>query len=159
MANPKIDIQNLEKAHWSAADRENAALVLEFVQHMMNDHKLEEIQRRYSGNPYKQHNRNIADGIEGVVKTVGDLVKNAPEFSYDVKHVYVDGAYVVLHSHATLKAKHRGDDSQGMNIVDTWKVVDGKLVEHWDAIQGISFSMRLYLMLIGGKVRNKNGVF
>lgn len=159
MTNPQIDLKSFDKAHWSLDDKKNVEVVLEFVQLIMNEHDFEEIHRRYIGSPYKQHNRNIADGIEGVLKTVSDLVKKAPEFSYEVKHAYVDGEYVILHSHATLKAVHRGDDSQGMNIVDTWKVIDGKLVEHWDAVQGISFSMRLYGLLTGGKVRNSNGVF
>ncbi len=159
MSYPKININLLEKPHWSSDDRNRVEAVLEFVQLIMNDHNFDEITRRYAGSPYKQHNRNIADGIGGVVKTISDLVKNAPEFSYDVKHIYVDGEYVILHSHATLKAKHRGNDAQGLNIVDTWKVVDGKLVEHWDAVQGISFSMRLYGLITGGKVRNDNGVF
>ena len=159
MTYPKIDLVSLEKPHWSNDDRNNAEAVIEFVQLIMNDHNFNEIKLRYAGSPYKQHNRNIANGIDGVVKTVGDLVKNSPEFSYDVKHIFVDGEYVILHSHVTLKAKHRGDDSQGLNIVDTWKVIDGKLVEHWDAIQGISFSMRLYGLISGGKVRNHNGVF
>ena len=159
MSYPKINLVSLEKPHWSIKDKDNVKAVIEFVQLIMNDHNFDEVTLRYAGNPYKQHNRNIADGIEGVVKTVGDLVKNAPEFSYDVKHIYVDGEYVVLHSHATLKAKHRGDDSQGLNIVDTWKVIDGQLVEHWDAVQGISFSMRMYGLISGGNVRNQNGVF
>ncbi|MCU7842441.1 MAG: nuclear transport factor 2 family protein [Candidatus Thiodiazotropha sp. (ex Monitilora ramsayi)] len=159
MTNAKIDIDTLKKAHWSDDDKNNAETVLEFVQLLMNDHIFEEVSQRYSGSPYRQHNRSIADGIEGVIKTVSDFVKNAPEFSYDVKRIFVDGEYVTIHSHATLKAKHRGDDSQGLNIVDTWKVVDGRLVEHWDTIQPIDFSMRLYGLLFGGKVRNVNGVF
>ncbi len=159
MSSPKINLVALEKAHWSAEDRKNAQQVVEFVQLLMNDHNFAEITRRYTGRPYKQHNRNMADGIRGVVGALSNLVKNAPEFSYDVKHIYVDGEHVILHAHATLKAKHRGDDTQGFNIIDTWKVVDGQLVEHWDAIQGISFSMRMYALLTGGKVRNQNGVF
>ncbi|QSX38232.1 nuclear transport factor 2 family protein [Shewanella sedimentimangrovi] len=159
MSFPKINLKVLEKSHWNSIDRKNAEQVIEFVQLLMNEHNFDEISRQYAGRPYKQHNRNIADGIEGVVKAVGDLVENAPEFSYDVKQIYVDGEHVILHSHATLKAKHRGDDSQGFNIIDTWKIVDGQLVEHWDAVQGISFSMRLYALLSGGKVRNPNGVF
>ncbi|UTM56156.1 nuclear transport factor 2 family protein [Photobacterium sp. CCB-ST2H9] len=159
MSSPKINLEALEKSHWSNTDKRNAALAIEFVQLMMNDHNFDEMTRRYAGQPYEQHNRNIANGIEGVVKTVSNLVKNAPEFSYDVKHVYVDGDSVILHSHATLKAKHRGDDTQGLNIIDTWRVSDGRLVEHWDAVQGISFSMRLYALMTGGQVRNGNGVF
>lgn len=159
MSQPIINFEALKKDNWTAEDENNAAKVVEFVQLIMNDHNFEEIIRRYEGAPYRQHNRNIADGIEGVVKTVSDFVKTAPEFSYDVKRVFVDGEFVILHSHATLKAKHRGDESEGLNIMDVWKVVDGKLVEHWDALQGMSFSMRLYGLLTGGKVRNENGVF
>ncbi len=159
MSQPQINFASLAKPHWSETDRSNAELVVDFVQLLMNNHDFDELTRQYKDQPYKQHNRNIANGIEGVVKTVGDLVKNAPEFSYDVKSAYVDGDHVILHSHATLKAKHRGNDKQGFNIIDTWKVVDGQLVEHWDAIQGISFPMMIYSLLTGGKIRNGNGVF
>lgn len=159
MQTPQIKLESLERPHWSEQDRKNAALTLEFVQMIMNDHNFAGITARFGRNPYKQHNRTIADGIEGVVKTVSDFVKTAPEFSYDVKQVFVDGDRVILHSHATLKAKHRGDDSQGLNIVDIWKIEDGRLVEHWDTLQGLSFSTRLYGLLTGGAVRNSNGVF
>lgn len=159
MTYPQINLDALEKSHWSTSDRINAAMVVDFVQLIMNDHDFDAVARRFGDQKYTQHNRLIENGIEGVIKTVSDLVKNAPEFSYDVKHIYVDGDHVILHSHATLKAKHRGDDSQGFNIVDTWRIENGQLVEHWDAVQGISFSMRLYALLTGGKVRNQNGVF
>ena len=155
----KINFETLAKPHWSDTDKMNAQAVVEFVQLIMNDHDFDEIRRQYATQPYKQHNRIMTDGIAGVLKAVSDFVKNAPEFSYDVRHVYVDGDRVILHSHATLKAKHRGDDTQGLNIIDVWKVEGGQLVEHWDAIQGIGFSMRLYALITGGKVRNGNGVF
>lgn len=159
MTKHQIDIDALKKAHWSNEDENNAKAVLEFVQLLMNEHAYEEVLRRYAGSPYRQHNRNIGDGIEGVVKTVSEFAKKAPEFGYDVKRIYVDGDFVTIHSHATLKSKHRGDDSHGLNIVDTWKVVDGRLVEHWDAIQALDLSMRLYGLFFGGKIRNNNGVF
>ncbi len=159
MTAPIIDFTKLAKAHWQDADRDNAKRVVEFVQLIMNDHNFEAIRARQKGQPYKQHNRTIPDGIEGVIKTVGNLVKNSPEFSYDVKNVFVDGDHVILHSHATLKAKHRGDEKQGMNIIDTWRVADGHLVEHWDAVEGISFTMRIYSLMTGGQYRNTNGIF
>ncbi|GAA5218422.1 nuclear transport factor 2 family protein [Corallincola platygyrae] len=159
MAVPIIDLDSLSKPHWSEADRQKAEAVVRFVQLIMNDHNFEEVLRSYSGQRYIQHNRTIADGIEGVVKTVSSLVKNSPEFSYDVRQIFIDGDHVILHSHATLKAKHRGDQSQGMNIIDTWRLQDGKLVEHWDAVEGISFAMRLYSLFAGGQLRNTNGIF
>ncbi|MBQ4811400.1 polyketide cyclase [Pseudoalteromonas luteoviolacea] len=159
MQKPNINIEKLIKPHWSETDRAKAKAVIEFVQLLMNEHNFDLITARYAQNTYKQHNRSMADGISGVVTTLRDFTKLAPEFSYDVKHVFVDGEHVIVHSHATLKAKHRGDESKGMNIIDTWKVVDGKLVEHWDAIQALDLSMRLYNLIAGGKVKNANGVF
>lgn len=156
---PVIDLQNLVQAHWTEDAKQKAKLAVEFVQLIMNDHNFDEIKRRFSGHSYIQHNRTISDGIDGVLSTLKNLVKNAPEFSYEVKRIFVDGNHVVLHSHATLKAKHRGDDSQGFNIIDTWRVENGQLVEHWDAVEGISFPMRMYSLMTGGKVRNENGVF
>lgn len=149
----------LKKAHWTLGQTENAKMVVEFVQASMNDHDYERVLNTFGDQPYKQHNRSMKDGITGVVGALEGLTKKFPEFSYDVKHVYVDGDYVTLHSHATMKVKHRGNDKQGFNIVDTWKVEDGKLVEHWDAVQALSFPMRIYSLLTGGAIRNSNGVF
>ena len=91
MTNSKIEFESFIKAHWSQEDKANAEAALTFVQQIMNDHNFDAIRDRFKGKNYKQHNRNIADGIEGVIKTISDLVKNAPEFSYDVKYVFVDG--------------------------------------------------------------------
>ncbi len=159
MSIAKIDLNALTKPHWTDSQKEKAKLVVNFVQLIMNDHNFDEVISRFGQQEYKQHNRTIEDGISGVVKTIKDLTKTSPEFSYDVKHIYVDGEHVILHSHATLKTKHRGNEQQGFNIIDTWKVQEGKLVEHWDTIQGLNFSMRLYVLMVGGKVRNENGVF
>ena len=155
MSVAQIDLTPLTKAHWSEEQKDKAKLVINFVQLIMNDHNFDEVMSRFGQQKYKQHNPTIEDGISGVVKTIQDLTKTSPEFSYDVKHVYVDGDHVILHSHATLKAKHRGNEQQGFNIVDTWKVQEGKLVEHWDTIQGLNFSMRLYALLVGGKSQKR----
>ena len=159
MTRPKINLKSLEKSHWSQEDKDKAEAVVDFVQLLMNDHNFDEITQRFGEYPYTQHNRSMADGIEGVVNPMRDFVKIAPEFSYEVKHIFVDGEDVILHSHATIKARHRGNDSRGLNIMDRWKVVDGRLQAHWDAVQAIDFPMRLYGLITGGKVKNTNGVF
>lgn len=159
MASPKIKLSNLVKSHWNETDTQKASLAVEFVQLLMNDHNFDEVLARFGKNGYKQHNQTIADGIEGVITAIKTLTKSAPEFSYDVKHVFVDGDYVILHSHVTLKAKHRNNPKQGFNIIDSWRIENNDLVEHWDAVQGISFSMRLYALLTGGKILNRNCIF
>ena len=97
--------------------------------------------------------------MEGVIKTVQGFTKRYPDYTYDVKKIFVDGDYVIFHSHATVKKKDRGDDTRGLNIVDYWKIKDGEIVEHWDAIQPLDFGMRLFVLFNGGKIRNANGVY
>lgn len=125
----------------------------------MNDHDFDYIRQVYGNSVYKQHNRGMADGIEGVLATITEFTELYPNFSYDVKHIYVDGPYVTLHSHGTLKAADRGNPDKGLNLYDTWKIEDGKLVEHWDSIQGIDSGMRFYGFLTGGAIENKNTLF
>lgn len=59
----------------------------------------------------------------------------------------------------TAKAAHRGKDNMGLNVIDIWKVVDGKIVEHWDSIQPIDFSVRLFSLFTEVAVKNNNGRF
>ncbi|MCG8620039.1 MAG: nuclear transport factor 2 family protein, partial [Desulfobacterales bacterium] len=108
---------------------------------------------------YIQHNRNLPDKIQGLVGFLREFVQDYPDYTYDVKHIYADGDYVTFHSHATLKKEDRGNDQKGMNIIDTWRIENGKIVEHWDSIQPLDVFMRFYAWMNGGDIRNKNGVF
>jgi len=159
MNSSSIQIEAYTKAHWSAQDRENVALTLGFVQKLMNAHDLESVAKLQANAPYVQHNRNMEDGVEGVSAYFRKLTKQFPEFAYEVKKVYVDGDCVTLHSHATVNKHHRGNERKGFNIIDTWRIEDGRLVEHWDAIQPLDNFMRFYYWLSGGAIRNSNGVF
>ncbi len=159
MAPNTVSIDSFAKDHWSDAERRNAELIADFVGLLMNAHDFEAIRERYPSSSYVQHSRGIPDGIEGLAGYLESLTRRYPEYQYDVKHVHVDGDVVTFHSHATLKAKDRGNDRKGFNIIDTWRVVDGQITEHWDAIQPLSGSMRLLALAVGGRVRNTNGVF
>ncbi|MEM9777459.1 MAG: nuclear transport factor 2 family protein [Chloroflexota bacterium] len=155
----KLNFDSLKKDHWNEQEIANGEFVLEFVQSIMNDHDFDLVMEKYSDGPYKQHNRSMFDGLGGVVGTLKDFSDRYPDFAYDVKHMLVDGNYVTIHSHATLRKGDRGNDTKGLNIMDTWKVQDGKLVEHWDAVQPLEGFMRFYSLVNGGNVRNSNGVF
>jgi len=154
-----IDLDDLRRPTWSPEEAANVALVADFVRLLMNEHDFEAIRARYGSGDYLQHNHGIADGIEGVLATVGGLVKRFPDYTYDVKHILVDGDIVTLHSHATLRKSHRGNPRKGFNITDRWRVVDGEIVEHWDSVQPIDLFARLYVLVSGGKVRNDNGTY
>ena len=159
MNKPTINFASLQKNHWNEQDRLNAKSVIDLVQQLMNNHDFASVEEKYKNITYTQHNRSMANGIGGVLDSLSSLVKAAPEFSYDVKHIFVDGDFVTIHSHATLKAAHRGNERKGLNIIDTWKVDNGVPVEHWDAVQPLSLSMRLFNLFTGGAVRNHQGVF
>ena len=157
---PTIRYEDFHKSHWSDEDQKKGKAVIDFVEHIMNKHDFDYIQKNYGSAAYKQHNRSMVDGIEGILEGMADLTKTFPQFSYEVKHMSVDGDRVTLHSHATMKYKHRGNDKKGLNIIDVWKVdAEGRLVEHWDAVQPLDWFMRLYNLFTGGTIRNSNGVF
>lgn len=155
----KVNFEALKKSSWNEQEVRNAKLVADFVQNLMNDHNFDYILERYNDSAYTQHNRNLPDKITGLVGFLQGFVEDYPEYTYDVKHIYVDGDFVIFHSHATLEAEDRGDDSKGMNIIDTWRLENGRIVEHWDSIQALDGFMRFYSLISGGEIRNQNGVF
>ncbi|CAM2989244.1 MULTISPECIES: nuclear transport factor 2 family protein [Vibrio] len=154
-----INLHELQKPNWTEQERANAELITDFVQNLMNDHNFDYVLEHYNDSAYIQHNRNLPDKVTGLVGFLRDFVEEYPDYTYDVKHIYVDGDYVIFHSHATLDKEDRGNDEKGMNIIDTWRLEDGRIVEHWDSIQALDFSMRLYSLLSGGDIQNGNGVF
>jgi len=158
MEKPSISGHLLESASWSEQETSNVARMAEFIQLIMNDHDFDTVRERFRTYGV-QHSRAIPDGLEGLLDYVERFAKTYPEFSYDVKKIIADGDYVVFHSHATVKYAHRGNDKKGLNIIDTWRFEDGEIAEHWDAIQALDFSMRVYALAAGGKIKNANGVF
>ena len=164
MAQPKtspqiIDLHTLKQEHWTDTELQNATLVVEFFQTLMNEHDFQSTLNRFGNTQYVQHNKAIPNGIQGLVKYVQGLVKRFPDYGFDVKRIIASGEFVVFHSHATLKAAHRGDETRGFIITDTFRVKDGHLAEHWDAIQPIDFATRFLFFLTGGAVGNDNSIF
>ncbi|MBK1878763.1 nuclear transport factor 2 family protein [Pelagicoccus mobilis] len=155
----KVNFEKLRKSHWTAEESANAELITDFVQKLMNDHAFDYVRDHYSNSSYTQHNRNIPEGIEGLIGLLKDFTKQFPEYCYDVKQIIADGDRVIFHSHATMRKAHRGNDRKGLNIIDIWRIRDGEIVEHWDSLQALDGFMRFYSLMNGGKIRNSNGVF
>ena len=155
----KVDLEQFKSPRWTEEEQRNAAIVTDFIQHLMNDHDFKYIKETYGSHPYKQHNQSMVDGLTGVLEVVSSFAKRYPDYTYDVKHMYVDGPFVTVHSHATNNKKHRGNPRKGLNIMDIWKVENGQIQEHWDAVQPIHGPMRFLFWMIGGKFRNGNTYF
>jgi predicted SnoaL-like aldol condensation-catalyzing enzyme len=90
-----------------------------------------------------QHNPTAPDGIEGFKKFIGFLREKFPDSHSEIKKVFADGDYVILHVHAV-----REKGTRGNAIVDIFKLENGKIVEHWDVNQPIP-----------EKAANENGMF
>lgn len=119
----------------SAADatvqEANKKAVVEFYEKGLNQKDFEAASK-YFGPRYVQHNPNAADGIEGFRGFVNFLREKFPDSHSEIKKVFADGDYVILHVHAV-----REKGTRGNAIIDIFKLENGKIVEHWDAVQPI----------------------
>ncbi|WP_312993803.1 nuclear transport factor 2 family protein [Achromobacter animicus] len=120
----------------------NKAAVLAFYEKGLNQ-KDADAALKYVGNRYVQHNPNAADGPEGFRQFIAFLRDRYPASHSEIKRVFTDGDYVILHVHAV-----REPGSRGNAIIDIFRLEGGKIVEHWDAVQPIP-----------EKAANSNGMF
>ena len=119
-----------------AADLEaNKKTVLAFYEAGLNQKDFEAASK-YFGPKYIQHNPGAPDGIEGFKAFVNFLKEKFPNSHSDIKKVFTDGDFVILHVHAV-----REPGTRGRAIVDIFRLEDGKIVEHWDVAQDIPEKM------------------
>jgi predicted SnoaL-like aldol condensation-catalyzing enzyme len=114
-----------------AKEEANRKVVLDFYEKGLNQ-KDADAAIALMGDRYVQHNPNAADGPEGFRKFIGFLREKFPNSKSEIKRSFVDGDYVILHVHAV-----REPGTRGSAIVDIFKLENGKIVEHWDAVQPI----------------------
>ncbi len=121
----------------------NKKAALEFYDLAINK-KDYEAASKYIGADYKQHNPLVGGGKDGFKAFLAMLRKDFPQAHSEVKRVFADGNYVVIHVHSI-----RVPNTPGRAIFDCFRFDEnGKIVEHWDAIQDIPV-----------KAANPNGMF
>src|SRR5271169_1311773 len=101
------------------------------------------IMTRDFGRRYTQHNPTAADGPEGLKSYIAFLKDKFPNSRSEIKHIFADGDYVIVHDHAV-----REPGTRGIAIVNIYKLENGKVVEHWDVMQPVP-----------EKPANNNGMF
>ncbi len=75
---------------------------------------------------YRQHNPAIPNGSD----SIPDVIRALPEdFKYEMGMVVAEGEYVMIHG------RYTGWAPKPVVAVDIFRIVDGKLVEHWDVMQ------------------------
>ena len=110
---------------------ENRALVTAFYEAYGLEKDAEKC-AQYLGETYIQHNPHVQDGPEHFLKFVNFRRKNYPEAKNMIKLTVAQGNLVGFHVHSVLTP-----GEPGRNLVDIFRIENGKIVEHWDTIQDI----------------------
>jgi len=110
----------------------NKKAVLDFYDKGLNQKDFAAASQHF-GATYVQHNPVAADGPEGFRGFVEFLKSKFPQSRSEVKRVFAEGDYVILHVHAV-----REPGTRGAAIVDIFRLdAEGKIVEHWDVRQDV----------------------
>jgi predicted SnoaL-like aldol condensation-catalyzing enzyme len=133
---------NISNANNNPQLEVNKKIVTAFYEQAINQKDFAEA-TKYLGTRYTQHNPSAADGREGLKAFIQFLRDNYPGAHSEIKRVFADGDYVILHVHSI-----REPGTRGRAIFDLFKLENGKIVEHWDAVQDIP-----------EKSANTNGMF
>jgi len=126
----------------TATQEANKKAVVEFYELAINKKDFAAASK-YLGPRYTQHNPSAADGPEGLQAFLQFLREKFPASHSEIKRVFADGDFVILHVHAV-----REPGTRGAAIVDIFKLDNGKIVEHWDVRQDVP-----------EKAANTNGMF
>jgi predicted SnoaL-like aldol condensation-catalyzing enzyme len=111
---------------------ENKKTIAAFYDAVLNQKDFDKASQ-YLGPRYTQHNPTAADGPEGLKGFVNNFLKaKFPNNKSEIKRIFADGDYVIVHVHAV-----REPGTRGNAIVDIFRLENGKVVEHWDVVQPI----------------------
>ena len=109
----------------------NKKTVVDFYEKGLNQKDFEAASK-YFGPQYIQHNPGAPDGPQGFKGLVDLLRAKFPNSHSEIKRVFADGDYVILHVHNV-----RDPGTRGSAIVDIFRLDNGKIVEHWDVRQEV----------------------
>jgi len=99
---------------------------------MAYEGKPEEAVKKYVGSEYIQHNPDVANGTKGFIEYFERMQAEYPEKSIEFVRCISEGDLVALHTHQTWP----GNDQY--ITMDFFRFDEnGKICEHWDAIQQI----------------------
>jgi predicted SnoaL-like aldol condensation-catalyzing enzyme len=110
---------------------DNKAVVRQFVEDILVNGKLDSIPGYFDGDHYIQHNPQIADGVSGLGQALQFMAEHGITMRYDKVHkVLGEGNFVLVVSEGSYA-------EQSTAFYDLFRVVNGKIVEHWDTVETI----------------------
>ena len=124
---------------------ENKTSVINFVNEVLKDGKVEKLSTYINPQKYIQHNSGVADGLDGLGAALDYFAKNELVMIYEKVHkVLGEGNFVLTISEGKFG---RGEQ---VAFYDLFRLENGQIVEHWDVIEAIPKKENW---------KNKNGKF
>jgi predicted SnoaL-like aldol condensation-catalyzing enzyme len=104
--------------------KSNKEIVLEVLRRAFIEHD-PTVVGEFFGTNYKQHNPVIPDGASAIAKMIPRLTS----VTYEPGMAVADADIVMVHG------RYTGWGPKPMVAVDIFRLVDGKVAEHWDVLQ------------------------
>ena len=130
-------------------EKENKETVKRFCKDVFVDHDFSNIDQ-YMRDDYIQHNADVPQGKAGFLQFFRDTFKAMPDFRYTLKEIIAEGDLVWMY--CTTTGTHTGGEWLGIkptgnrldfNVVDMFRLQDGKIAEHWDVADTYSLFSQL----------------
>jgi len=131
------------------SSRKNKDVVTGFYNDVFIRHDMGRL-GEYMRDDYIQHNQDCPQGKAGFIEFFDVIFKAVPDFKYTLKKMVADGDIVMAYS--TTTGTHSGGDWLGKkatgnrleyDVVDIFRVQDGKIAEHWDVADTFAFFKQL----------------
>ena len=124
--------QYLDRGGALGTEAKNEKLILDFYRDYFNLHETnvaDEVIRE----DYIQHNPTIASGRLAFEDLFASLFQQFPKFHTDIVRLLAAGDLVWVQSH-----QRSTPAALGLEIIDIYRIQDGKIAEHWDSIVPVS---------------------
>lgn len=109
----------------------NREIVRSFVDDILINRQLEKLEHFFDGERHTQHNPKLADGLPALRAVLETKSDKDFTIKYDQIHrLHAQGNFVLSVSEGSLAGVHS-------SFYDLFRVVEDKLVEHWDTIEAI----------------------
>ncbi len=139
---------------------ENKAVVRRFVEEVQGHHKLELVDQLFDPS-YNDHasGPGIVPGIEGFKQFFGMMLRAFPDLHATIHDQVAEGDKVVTRK--TFEGTHKGDymgvppsgKQVEIGVIDIFRVVNGRIVEHWMQQDRLGFMQQLGIIPPQGPVK------